>query len=453
MSALVDERAEHDLMACCLLEPSTLEASGVSPAMIGSGDHRVALMAMLALRQRDEPIETLTVRAELERMGWGTERALMYALGLSARVPPSRPAVVARIKTLAEARRIAQEAAQGLGHAQALELDEARERFASASFGGIAEAEALSTRAMMEAAAEAWNEVSIEREREARGEAPKYMPLRLGRTPFDSPPRARPTVRLGPGEMLAVGAATGVGKSSMALTELIDLEDRGIRAGLVSVEDPAEAWGSKLIGYRGNVDTGGMWAACASNDAWARATRAVNDAATRADCIRLMHAKSGTIDEVVQCMSKLVRVHGARVLFVDYLQAITSPASKAMTRRDATDLVLGRLLTAARTLDVPLVLMSQLSRSEKTNRFPEPHLGDLKESGTLENSATAVLLLWIVTDDDKDPRHGIVKAKLAKDKRQARGARWVMRRGHGQVLDEIEGWVEPDPDPKSRRGF
>lgn len=438
MNQLHDERAERDYLAACILEPSTLEAGGLGPDAMANGDHRVCLSAMLAVRARGVPVDTVSVRTELERLGWGLERALTFALSLTERVPPPAASVAQRLRLLADARRIVAEGSLGLTHAARLELDEARERFTGAAMGATSEAEVLSTRALMEAAAEAWNGISEERLREERGQPVRYVRLSLGRDPGAT------TVRLGPGEMLAVGAATGVGKSSMALTELLALEDRGMPAGLVTVEDPAEQWGSKIIGYRGRVDTAGMWAGAASNDDWARATRSVNAAATSADCIRIVHAKTATVDEVVQCMARLVRVHGSRVVFVDYLQAITAPAAKGMTRRDATDLVLARLLSAARALGVPLVLMSQLSRSEKSNRFPEPHLGDLKESGTLENSAQAVLLLWILTDDDRDEnRYGVVCAKLAKDKRQQRGARWAMRRGYGQVLQEIDNWAPP----------
>lgn len=441
MSApLYDERAERDYLGACIYEPSTLEAGALGPEAMSSGDHRLCLSAMLALRQRGEPVDSVSVRTELERLGWDRMRAATYTLALTETVPPPAASIASRLRLYQDARRIVAEASLGLSHAGRLELDEAREKLTQAAMGATSEAEVLSTRGLMEAAGQAWHEVSEERIREERGQPVRYVSLALGREPGSR------TVRLGPGEMLAVGAATGVGKSSMALTELVGLEDRGVPAGLVSVEDPAEAWGSKLVGYRGKVDTGGMWAGAASNDDWQRAHRAVHHAASAADCIRVVHAKTATIDEVVQCMSRLVRVHGARVLFVDYLQAVTAPTAKGMTRRDATDLVLARLLSAARALGVPLVLMSQLSRSEKSNRFPEPHLGDLKESGTLENSATAVLLLWITTDDDRDKGYGVVRAKLAKDKRQQRGARWAMRRGYGQVLAEIDGWTEPQSE-------
>lgn len=447
MRDLVDPRAEVDYLACCLLDASCLEAGGIGPEALGTGDHRMALSALLAIRQRGEPIDTVTLRTELERLGWPLDRALTYALSLTDRVPPSFASVAARLRLLADARRIVEEGSLGVSHAARLEVDEARERMASAAMSGAQSTEILSGRELMEAAATAWLEISQEREREASGIPPRYVSLDLGRA------RGSRTLTAAPGDMITVGAATGVGKSSIAVSDMLALEDRGIRSGLVSVEDPKERWGSKIIGHRGALNTSGMWRGEASADDWTRAMRAVSSAPTReTDFIRMAHAKSGMVDEVVASMAKLVHVHRVAVLFVDYLQVIQVPVRGVTNRRDITDLVLARLTSAARSLDVPLVLMSQLSRAEKGgNRFPEPFLADLKESGTLENSSAAVVMLWIMTDDKTDERFGIVKAKVAKTKDDERGARWAMQRGHGQVLREIRGWTEPQ-EPK-RRGY
>lgn len=80
----------------------------------------------------------------------------------------------------------------------------------------------------------------------------------------------------------------------------------------------------------------------------------------------------------------------------------------------------------------------------KGNPFVEPHLSDMKESGTIENSSDAVVMLWILTDDESDPEHGVVLAKVAKTRIDARGRRWAMRRMAGQVLRELDGWAPPE---------
>lgn len=440
--SLVDPKTEADWCSACLLDHACLEM-GVGVEHLATPDARRALAAMLAVRGAGSPLDAVSLRTELERQGMPQDRSWSYVQSLMDTVPPDARTLAARIRLYADARRIGEEGALGLSHAGRLEVDEARERFAGIAYGGSADAEIFTARGLMEAAAVDWHEISETVVREARGEAPRYVSLRMG--------RSAELVRIGPGELCTIAAATGVGKSSMALTLMTELEDRGIVSGLVSVEDGESRWGSKLLGYRGRLDTRAFWHGAASRDDWTTMTRAVTLAATRADCIRVARAKSGSVDEVVALMSRMVRVHKCRVLFVDYLQAIQSAASKNATRRDAIDHVLARLLSVARHLDVPLVLMSQLSRAEKGgNRFPEPHLSDLKESGTIENSSDAVVMMWILTDDPNDrERFGWVKAKLAKYKLDDRGARWAMKRRAGQVLEEEEFHEAPTP----RKGF
>lgn len=435
MKDLHDPATERMYLAAVFLEPSVLEASGVSPSHLSDPGCALTLSAMQAVRARGEPIDTVSVQTELQRRGWTAIRAAEWVLPLTSRIPPSWRTVADRVLLMAEARRIAEASALGQAHAGRLELDEARGVLAPVALGsGTRDAQAMSGRALMEAALEAWKGISEAEAREQRGEPPRYVGLKMG--------SAAGKVKLSGGECCTVAAATGVGKSSLALTEAVDLEDRGIAPGIVCVEDSPALWGSKLIGYRGRLDTSAMWDACSSAEDWQRATRAVNDQITRKDLIRIVRAASGTVDEVVSCMATLVRVHGCRVVFVDYLQAISAPIGKGITRRDMTDLVLARIQSAARALDVPLVLFSQLSRPEKGNPFREPHLSDLKESGTIENSSDAVVMLWILTDDETAPEFGIVKGKLAKSRIRARGQRWAMRRMQGQVLREIE-WREP----------
>ena len=436
MSALRDTATERQLLASVLLEPSVLESCGVSPSELADPACALTLSAMLAVRAKGEPVDTVSVGTELQRRGWDAARAWDFLLPLTSTVPPSWRTVAERLRVMAEARRIAEASALGQAHASRLELDEARGVLAPVALGsGTRESEGMSGRALMEAALEAWIEISQSHEREQRGDPPRYIGLKMG--------SAREKVRVAGGECCTVAAATGVGKSSLALTEAVDLERRGIASGIVCVEDSFALWGAKLIGYRGKVDTAAMWRAEGSRDDWGRAERAVVEQIAGPDLIRVERAETGTVDEVISKMAKCVRVHGARVLFVDYLQAISAPIGKGITRRDMTDLVLARIQSAARALDVPLVLFSQLSRPEKGDPFREPYLSDMKESGTIENSSDAVVMMWILTDDKQDESYGVVLAKVAKTRIDERGQRWAMVRTSGQVLREIDGWTPP----------
>jgi replicative DNA helicase len=145
-------------------------------------------------------------------------------------------------------------------------------------------------------------------------------------------------------------------------------------------------------------------------------------------------------------MAYMVRVRGCRVLLIDYLQAIRHRDVGTSTREKVND-SLATLMAAAAQLGATLVLASQLRRASEGGKYQEPGDGDLKESGDIENSAQAIVLLWRETDEESDPRYGCVFGKVAKVKRASAGRRFWMRRDSYGLLIEQGG-----PAPKKAKG-
>jgi replicative DNA helicase len=139
-----------------------------------------------------------------------------------------------------------------------------------------------------------------------------------------------------------------------------------------------------------------------------------------------------SIDGVLSRMEFMVRVRGARLIAVDYLQAIAH--RDAPSTRERIDRSLEELIAHAGRLGVPLVLASQLARPDKGNPFREPQLIDLKESGSIENRSAAVVLLWRESDRPGEP----TRAKVAKVKRRPAGSRFSLVRGSDGQLAEME---------------
>jgi replicative DNA helicase len=82
------------------------------------------------------------------------------------------------------------------------------------------------------------------------------------------------------------------------------------------------------------------------------------------------------------------------------------------------------------------VLASQLRRPER-DTVAEPNVTALKESGTIENRAQAIVLLWRGESD----KH-LVHAKLAKVKRVASGQKFDLVRNPstGQLVEQAVEW-------------
>jgi replicative DNA helicase len=228
------------------------------------------------------------------------------------------------------------------------------------------------------------------------------------------------------------------------MTCLLKHQQKKIHAGLVTVEDPREDWGAKAAGYYGKIDTQPFWSGQVAG--LHQVASSIAEAAKEVQYVRIVDVPSGALSDVLRAMTALVKSHGARILFVDYLQAIRAPESLATASTKAqTDHVYQTLQATARMLEVPLVITSQLSRGD-SEHGAEPSIKRLKESGNLENGAQIVLMLWC-----EDEENTIICGKAAKMKRVRSRPRWSMRRGNGGVLVELEGYQVP-PQKRAGRG-
>ena len=97
------------------------------------------------------------------------------------------------------------------------------------------------------------------------------------------------------------------------------------------------------------------------------------------------------------------------MVVIDYLQRV-QPDVKS----DRHDLAIGEMAkdckTMASTLQIPVLLLSQLSRQVEQRQDKRPGMSDLRESGQIEQEADNVLMLYrgAVYDDLADPREGEV---------------------------------------------
>ena len=84
--------------------------------------------------------------------------------------------------------------------------------------------------------------------------------------------------------------------------------------------------------------------------------------------------------------------HGLHMIVVDYLQLMTHPKSES--RQMEISAISRSLKALARELDVPVIALAQLSRAVETREPPRPMLSDLRESGSIEQDADVVMLLY-----------------------------------------------------------
>jgi replicative DNA helicase len=96
--------------------------------------------------------------------------------------------------------------------------------------------------------------------------------------------------------------------------------------------------------------------------------------------------------------ARLLRTRfGVKAIIVDYLQLMRSTSKRSEEARwlEITE-ISGALKATAKELDIPIICCAQLNREAEARKgeFGKPKLSDLRESGSIEQDADVVVLLW-----------------------------------------------------------
>ena len=214
-------------------------------------------------------------------------------------------------------------------------------------------------------------------------------------------------------DLIIIAARPSVGKTALATTLAMNAAAVGKKIAIFSIEMSSEQIGARMLSSASGVPLQKIRQGVDNGMDLARIAAGVYEV-ERAD-INVDDSPAATPGELRSKCRRLLSDRGVDLIIVDYLQLMSPDrVSKDGNRvNDVSDISRG-LKMLARELNVPVIALSQLSRSSEYRESGEPRLSDLRDSGAIEQDADVVLMLWKKGDVAFDDIDETVYAKIAK---------------------------------------
>lgn len=194
---------------------------------------------------------------------------------------------------------------------------------------------------------------------------------------------------------LAINCALAAAKAYSKTTDAQGNEvTNGGRVVFFSLEMSAEQLAGRIISQESGVSGDKMRRGAINQDEFeqvANATRQLADTPLMLD-----DTPGLSITGLRQRARRLQRQGGLDMIIVDYLQLLSGDASKKYDGsrvQEVSDITRG-LKMVAKELKVPVIALSQLSRTVESRDPPRPQLADLRESGSIEQDADVVMFIY-----------------------------------------------------------
>ena len=195
------------------------------------------------------------------------------------------------------------------------------------------------------------------------------------------------------GEMIVIAARPSMGKTSLAMNivEAVAI-DQKLPVGVFSLEMTSESLVMRMLCSRARVNLRNVRDGFLAERDFPKLTAA---AGKLANAQLYIDDTSGL--SILQLRAKARRMHqqfGIKLFVIDYLQLLHSTARRAENRQQEIADISNGVKSLAKELDVPVIVLAQLNRELEKDKSRKPRLSDLRESGSIEQDADLVCLLY-----------------------------------------------------------
>lgn len=209
-----------------------------------------------------------------------------------------------------------------------------------------------------------------------------------------------------PGDLIIIAARPSMGKTALCLNIARNASiDGKIGVGIFSLEMASHQLAQRMLCSEARVDSHLMRTGRLPGDAWSNLSIAVGSLAQAP--IFIDETPAISVTEVRSRARRLISEHdNLGLLIIDYLQLMRGPR-EAESRQQEISAISRNLKALAKELNIPIVALSQLSRAVESRGDGQkrPQLSDLRESGAIEQDADVVLFIYRPSRYDQVEEH------------------------------------------------
>ena len=203
------------------------------------------------------------------------------------------------------------------------------------------------------------------------------------------------------GEMIVIAARPSMGKTSLAMNmaEAVAI-DSNMPVGVFSLEMTAESLVLRMLCSRARVNLRNVRDGFMAERDFVKLTDAASKL-TKAP-IFIDDTPGLSILQLRARGRRMAQQFGIKLFVIDYLQLLHSTARRAENRQQEIADISSGVKALAKELNVPVIVLSQLNREMEKDKNRKPRLSDLRESGSIEQDADLVGLLYRTASPDDE---------------------------------------------------
>ena len=422
-----DIEAEQAVLGAIFLDADALvEAMAViEPQDFYRRAHQIVFRSMIALNDRNENIDIITLKSQIE-----SENTLEDVGGISyltelSQVTPTASGVAHYAKIVKDKstlRELIQAATKIVkeGYSQEGSVEEIVE----AAEKGILDVSEKRNSTGFQAIADVLNS-TMEHIDMLSQQNEEITGLPTGYPELD-----KMTAGLQPEELIILAARPAVGKTAFALNIAQNIGTRTDRSVVIfSLEMGAESLVNRMLCAEGTIEAGHLRTGQLTEQEWHNLIMAMGSLSNTS--IFIDDTPGIKVSEIRARCRRLAQEKGnLGLILIDYLQLIEGSGRES--RQQEVSEISRQLKKLAKELKVPVIALSQLSRSVEQRQDKRPVLSDIRESGSIEQDADIVAFLYREdyyqrqgTEEDKNEEEqavdDVIEVIIEKNRSGARG--------------------------------